>query len=510
MELPGIITDFLQLSKGNILLFCLGVSVAVHLLAGLVRHWSVRTLPGPFSWPIVGNAPQMGNYPHIYFTRMARQYGNVFQIKLGNRPVVVLNGDAIRQALVQKGVDFAGRPDFASFRFISGGRSMAFGNYSEWWKVHRRVAQATVRKFTTGNPDTKKAIENHVASEVKELIELFLRETRAHGYFQPHHYLVVSTANIISALCFGKRYSHDDVEFQQVVGRNDKFTMTVGAGSIVDVMPWLQYFPNPIKTLFDQFKELNEEFYEFMLAKVVEHRKTMEPSIVRDMTDALIMTLDRGKSGPPGVLLDGKYVPPTIGDIFGASQDTTSTALQWILLLLVRYPDIQKTLQEEVDKVVGRDRSPSIQDQPNLPYVMAFIYEMMRFSSFIPVTIPHSTTTDTSINGYPIPKDTVVFINQWSMNHDPRKWDQPEVFNPLRFLDEGGELNKDMTGNVLIFSMGKRRCIGEELSKMQLFLFMTLLIHQCHFTVDKQPTMDCMYGLTLKPNPFKVAVTLRD
>ncbi|KAI5107869.1 cytochrome P450 1B1 isoform 3 [Silurus meridionalis] len=510
MELPGIITDFLQLSKGNILLFCLAVSVAVHLLAGLVRHWSVRTLPGPFSWPIVGNAPQMGNYPHIYFTRMAQQYGNVFQIKLGNRPVVVLNGDAIRQALVQKGVDFAGRPDFASFRFISGGRSMAFGNYSEWWKVHRRVAQATVRKFTTGNPDTKKAIENHVASEVKELIELFLRETRAHGYFQPHHYLVVSTANIISALCFGKRYSHDDAEFQQVVGRNDKFTMTVGAGSIVDVMPWLQYFPNPIKTLFDQFKELNVEFYEFMLAKVVEHRKTMEPSIVRDMTDALIMTLDRGKSGPPGVLLDGKYVPPTIGDIFGASQDTTSTALQWILLLLVRYPDIQKTLQEEVDRVVGRNRPPSIQDQPNLPYVMAFIYEMMRFSSFIPVTIPHSTTADTSINGYPIPKDTVVFINQWSLNHDPRKWDQPEVFNPLRFLDEGGELNKDMTGNVLIFSMGKRRCIGEELSKMQLFLFITLLIHQCHFTVDKQPTMDCMYGLTLKPNPFKVAVTLRD
>lgn len=175
-----------------------------------------------------------------------------------------------------------------------------------------------------------------------------------------------------------------------------------------------------------------------------------------------------------------------------------------------RYPDVQKRLQEEVDKVVGRNRLPSIQDQPHLPYLMAFIYEMMRFTSFIPVTIPHSTTTNTSINGYPIPKGTVVFINQWSLNHDPKKWDQPEIFNPLRFLDEDGELNKDKTGNVLIYSMGKRRCIGEELSKIQLFLFTTLLTHQCHFTVEKQPTMDCMYGLTLKPNPFKVAVTLRD
>lgn len=329
MELPGIITEFLQLSKQNILLFCLEVLIVVHLLGSLVRTWSARTLPGPFPWPLIGNAAQMGNYPHIYFTRISRRYGDVFQIKLGNRPVVVLNGDAIRQALVQKGVDFAGRPDFASFRYISSGRSMAFGNYSEWWKVHRRVAHSIVRKFTTGNPDTKSAIENHVVSEVKELISHFLRETRTHGYFQPHKYLVVSMANIMSALCFGKRYSYDDTEFQQVVGRNDKFTQTVGAGSIVDVMPWLQYFPNPIKSLFDQFKELNAEFYEFVLGKVMEHRKTMESSIVRDMTDALITSMDRG-------LLDEKYVPPTITDIFGASQDTTSTAMQWIVLLLVR------------------------------------------------------------------------------------------------------------------------------------------------------------------------------
>ncbi|XP_027030911.1 cytochrome P450 1B1 [Tachysurus fulvidraco] len=509
MGFPEIIPDFPQLSMENILLIWLAILIAVHLLTDLVRHWSMRTLPGPFPWPIVGNAVQMGSSPHIYLTRMARNYGDVFQIKLGNRSVVVLNGDSIRQALVHKGVDFAGRPDFASFRFVSGGRSMAFGNYSDWWKVHRRVAHATVRKFTSRNQDTN-AIENHVVAEFKELISLFMRETSAHGYFEPHHYLLMSMANIFSGLCFGKRYSYNDAEFQQVVGRNDKFTKTVGAGSIVDVMPWLQFFPNPIKTLFDQFKELNTEFYDFILAKVVEHRKTMEPSIVRDMTDSLIMTLERGITGAPGVLLDEKYVTPTIGDIFGASQDTTSTALQWIVLLLVRYPDIQKKLQEEVDKVVGRNRLPSIQDQPHIPYVMAFIYEMMRFTSFIPMTIPHSTTKDTSINGYPIPKGTVVFINQWSLNHDPKKWDQPEIFNPLRFLDEEGELNKDVTGNVSIFSMGKRRCIGEELSKIQLFLFTTLLTHQCHFTVDKQPTMDYMYGLTLKPNPFQIAVTLRD
>ncbi|XP_030628183.1 cytochrome P450 1B1 [Chanos chanos] len=502
--------DFTQLSSRTILLASLTSLVVIHLWFWLQRYRSCHGPPGPFPWPIIGNAAQLGSTPHVYFSRMAKKYGSVFQIKLGSRAVVVLNGDAIKQALIKKGIDFAGRPDFTSFQVISNGNSMAFGNYSEWWKMHRKVAQSTIRSFSTSNIHTKRALENHVVGEIRELVKLFLRRTEEQAYFQPHTYLVVSVANIMSAVCFGNRYSYDDTEFQQVVGRNDQFTKTVGAGSIVDVMPWLQYFPNPIKTLFEHFKELNKEFYQFILSKVVEHRKTIESSIVRDMTDAFIFALDQGMSVPPNVSLGKEYVPSIMSDIFGASQDTLSTALQWIILILVRYPEIQKRLQDEVDRVADRSRLPSIEDQPRLPYVMAFIYEVMRFTSFVPVTIPHSTTTDTTIGGYPIPKGTVIFVNQWSMNHDPTKWENPDVFNPLRFLDEDGQLNKDLTSNVLIFSVGKRRCIGEDLSKMQLFLFTSVLMHQCNFTPETTPSMDYMYGLTLKPNPFKVAVSLRD
>ncbi|XP_055026783.1 cytochrome P450 1B1 [Misgurnus anguillicaudatus] len=503
MDLIEVLVDFSRLTLRSALL---------SLLACLMVMFWRRSgpIPGPFPWPIIGNAAQLGTSPHFFFTRMAKKYGDVFQIKLGSRTVVVLNGDAVKEALIKKSVDFAGRPDFASFSFVSGGRSMAFGNYSQWWKLHRKIAQSTVRTFSTANIQTKQTFEKHVVSEVGQLIHLFLNKTREQKYFEPHSFLVVSVANTMSAVCFGNRYSYDDAEFKQVVGRNDQFTRTVGAGSMVDVMPWLQYFPNPIKTLFVQFKELNHEFMNFIHGKVVEHRKTISSSLTRDMTDAFIFALDKGLAGGHGVSTDKEFVTPTIGDIFGASQDTLSTALQWAILLLVRYPKVQKRLQEEVDRVADRSRLPTIEDQAQLPYVMAFIYEFMRFTSFTPLTIPHSTTTDTSINGYPIPKDTVIFVNQWSLNHDPNKWDEPEVFNPERFLDEDGALNKDLTSNVLIFSVGKRRCIGEDMSKILLFLFTSLLVHQCNFTAEGTPSMDYVYGLTLKPKPFKVAVTLRD
>lgn len=336
MGMQGMVEDLTRSSPRNMLLAALTLLVAYHLWLLMQKWFNTEGLPGPFPWPIIGNAPQLGNSPHLSFARMAQKYGDVFQIKLGSRTVVVLNGDAIKQALVKKGVDFAGRPNFTSFQFVSNGKSMAFGDYNEWWRVHRRIAHSTVRAFSSGNTHTKKAFENHAMNEMRELVNIFLSKTAEQGYFIPHQYLVTSTANIMSAVCFGDRYSYDDKEFQQVVGRNDKFTETVGAGSMVDVMPWLQYFPNPIRTLFEQFRELNVEFHDFIMGKVTEHRKTIEAGIIRDMTDAFIQALDKGISGPLGVVSGKEYVSPTISDIFGASQDTLSTALQWIFVILLR------------------------------------------------------------------------------------------------------------------------------------------------------------------------------
>uniref|UniRef100_A0A1A8I0B5 Cytochrome P450 1A n=1 Tax=Nothobranchius kuhntae TaxID=321403 RepID=A0A1A8I0B5_NOTKU len=498
----------LVLTPRAVLLACGALLLSVWFC---LRNRSVPGLPGPFPWPIIGNAAQLGNAPHLFFMRMMRKYGEVFQIQLGSRTVVVLNGASIRQALIKQGPDFAGRPDFTSFRFISNGDSIAFGTVTDRWKTHRKVARSTVRLFSSGNPETRKTFEHHVVCEFKQLLQLFLTRTRESRFFQPMTYLVVSTANVMSAVCFGKRYSYDHDEFREVVGRNHKFTRTVGAGSFVDVMPWLQYFPNPIKTIFDEFKKLNTDFTKFIRDKVLEHRRTIRSSTIRDMTDAFIVAMDEAADSQ-GLPLGKDSVTSTMTDIFGASQDTLSSVLQWIVLILVKYPEMQVRLQQEVHKVVDRNRLPCIEDQPQLPYVTSFIYEVMRFTSFMPLTIPHSTVKDTSIMGYAIPKNTVVFINQWSINHDPAIWSNPETFDPQRFLDAEGSLNKDLTSNVLIFSLGQRRCIGEEIAKMQLFLFTALLAHQCNISADpaQTVTLDYLYGLTLKPHAYSIAVSLRE
>lgn len=293
---------------------------------------------------------QIGSSPHLTFVQMAKKYGEIFQIKLGSQRVVVLNGDrVIRHALLQKGSDFAGRPGFPSFRFVSGGRSLAFGGYNEKWKAHRKIAHSTVRAFSTGNPNTKRSLEQHVLGEIRELVNFFSCLGKGGKYFAPGRHLVVAVANVMCAICFGHRYSHMDIEFQALLSNNDKFSKTVGAGSLVDVMPWLQCFPNPVRTVFSDFQHVNKEFYEFVYNKFLHHRKTAIWGVTRDMMDAFIHILigvteknvkdqiGPEKNGHPGTrLLEIEHVPSTVCDIFGASQDTLSTSLQWVIFFLIR------------------------------------------------------------------------------------------------------------------------------------------------------------------------------
>lgn len=467
-----------------------------------------KRLPGPFAWPVVGNAMQLGQMPHITLARLSQKYGNVFQIRLGCSDVVVLNGDkAIRQALIQHSTEFAGRPNFVSFQVVSGGKGMTFTNYSKRWKMHRKIAHSTIRAFSSANSQTKKAFEQQIVAEATELVEIFLKHGSQAQYFNPAHELTVAAANVICALCFGKRYGHDDLEFRALLQRVDEFGQTVGAGSLVDVMPWLQSFPNPVRSVFKNFKHLNKEFFKFVQDKVEQHRETFDPDITRDMSDAIIGVIDKSDSN--GLSTD--YTEGTVADLIGAGLDTVSTALHWLLLLLVKHPDMQIKLQQLIDQVVGRGRLPEVEDRAQLGYVDAFIYETMRFTSFIPITIPHSTTSDVTIEGCLIPKDTVVFINQWSINHDPLKWNKPHLFDPSRFLDKDGFLDKDITSNVMIFSAGKRRCIGDQIAKVEIFLFFAILLHQ--FSFEKCPNEDLSlnysYGLTLKPFDYKISAELR-
>jgi len=111
--------------------------------------------------------------------------------------------------------------------------------------------------------------------------------------------------------------------------------------------------------------------------------------------------------------------------------------MQWFSALIPSYPEIQKRAQEELDRVVGRDRLPTVKDEASLPYCHAIIKEVERCHNPFWLGTPHVSSEDFTYQGKFIPKDTVVVLNTWTMHHDSTRHEDPMIFNvsPLTLFD---------------------------------------------------------------------------
>lgn len=232
---------------------------------------------------------------------------------------------------------------------------------------------------------------------------------------------------------------------------------------------------------------------------------------IRDITDALINICHNKHATAKTATLDDDEVIATMNDIFGAGFETVSTCLYWCFLYLIYYPEVQSKIQEEIDGNIGL-KSPRLEDRKILPYTEAFINEIFRHASFIPFTIPHCTTADTTLNGYFIPKKTCTFINMYQVNHDETIWNNPNLFRPERFLTENGELNKSLVEKVMIFGMGIRKCIGEDVARNEIFIFIATVLQQLRLKKLPGAALDLtpMYGLAMKPKPYQLIAESRD
>ncbi|KAK1890651.1 Cytochrome P450 1A1 [Dissostichus eleginoides] len=475
----------------------------------------LRRLPGPKPLPIIGNVLEVGSRPYLSLTAMSKRYGDVFQIQIGMRPVVVLSGsDTIRQALIKQGEDFAGRPDLPSFRLINDGKSLAFStDQAGVWRARRKLAYSALRSFSTlegTTPEYSCMLEEHICKEGEHLIKQLKTVMQSDGRFDPFRHIVVSVANVICGMCFGRRYNHDDEELLSLVNLSDEFGQVVGSGNPGDFIPALRFLPS---TTMKKFMKINARFNAFIQKIVTEHYTTYDKDNIRDITDSLIDHCeDRKLDENSNIQMSDEKIVGIVNDLFGAGFDTISTALSWSVMYLVAYPEIQERLYQELKDKVGLDRTPLLSDRPNLPFLEAFILEIFRHSSFLPFTIPHCTTKDTSLNGYYIPKDTCVFINQWQINHDPELWKDPSSFVPDRFLSsDGSEVNKQEGERVMVFGMGKRRCIGEVIARSEVYLFLAIIVQKLHFHAmpGQKPDMTPEYGLTMKHKRCHLRATMR-
>ena len=117
--------------------------------------------------------------------------------------------------------------------------------------------------------------------------------------------------------------------------------------------------------------------------------------------------------------------------------DASAASIEWTMSEVLRNPQVQKKLQNELEHVVGLERMVQESDLPSLVYLQAVVKETLRLHPPRPLSITHSSMEDCTVLGYKIPQGTQLVLNLWAIGKNPNLWEDAESFKPERFMEAG-------------------------------------------------------------------------
>ncbi|XP_060094561.1 steroid 21-hydroxylase [Heteronotia binoei] len=492
-------------------MFSAAIFFLVFLAVALFGRWHARLLhpktcgdlPGPWALPLIGNLSVLfhPNLP-IHFLKLTELYGPIYRLRFGRKDVVVLNSsDLIREALMRKWTDFAGRPySFVANLISFGGRDLSLGDYTPAWRLQRKLTHMAFQRCLRG--DT----EQIVSSQAQLLCQVF----RGYGG-QPvdvAHDFSLHTCRVISTMMFGPL---DESAVKEIHDYIFELVEKWGAVSvqILDFLPILRVFPN---TTFRKFLSCVAKRDAFIRDVMKKHEESQHPREHGYMVDHMLHFLSKhsaDKQKDPGLLPE--HIHMAIVDMFIGGTETTAALLNWAVAFLLHRPEIQEQIHHEIKTAIGLDRDPTYSDREHLPYLNATVAESLRLRPSAPLALPHAATRDTSLSGFHIPKGTTIIPNLYGAHHDESKWDRPLEFRPERFL-ESNTFSHEAQRHLVPFSCGARGCLGEALARMEAFLFLAHILRDFQML---PPWSGCLPDLKGRPGtvvhcePFRVRLVPR-
>ncbi|XP_042564674.1 cytochrome P450 2M1-like isoform X2 [Clupea harengus] len=451
--------DILSVLQTNCLslVLCVIVFILLWMIRGKKSSFE-RLPPGPRPAPLVGNLFQIGlAEPYKYYLELCNKYGSVCTIWLANKPVIILSGyKTIKDALVTQGEEFNGRAQYPFLMRSTNGFGV-LASSGQRWKDLRRFSIMTLKNFGMG----RRSVEERVQEEARSLVKAF------------HEFDV-----------FGHRFEYKDPEFLLLYDTINAYfdVLSSPIGTLYNILPkFVELIPGKHKKLF----ALLQKTQDYVKNQAEIRLKHLDAnSTPQDYIEAFMIKMIQEKDLPKSEFHYDNLVG-SVWSLFSAGTETTSSTLRYMLLMMIKHPDIQVRVHKEIDDVIGRNRSPYMDDRSKMPYTDAVIHEVQRSLDLAPTSVPHKVNVDTEFKKYFIPKDTMVLPLLSSVLIDPNLWKNPENFDPENFLDEEGRFKKNDA--FLAFGLGKRACLGEGLARMELFLFFSSLLQHFTFVGTKPP-----------------------
>ncbi|XP_047330749.1 flavonoid 3'-monooxygenase-like [Impatiens glandulifera] len=494
----------------SLVLYSLATGIFIYFLLNLLSLLDRRRLPpGPRPWPVIGNLPHLGPMPHHSLAAMAKTYGPLMHLRLGQVHVVVAASASVAAQFLKKhDANFSSRPPNSGAKHIAYNyQDLVFAPYGPRWRMLRKIC--SVHLFST------KALDDFRHVRQEEIATLTKVLTNAAGRTEVNlgQLLTVCTTNALARQMLGKRVFSDgsngvDPKSDDFKGMVVELMVLAGVFNIGDFIPGLDWLD--LQGIASKMKKLHSRFDAFLSEILEEHKTHLHGGADKNSTDLLSTLLllkdsTDADAGDGGKLTDTE-IKALLLDLFTAGTDTSASTTEWAIAELIRHPKVMTQLQLEMDTVVGRNRLVSEADLPQLPYLQAVIKEVFRMHPSTPLSLPRMAAEECEIDGYIIPKGSTLLMNVWAISRDPKSWADPLEFKPERFLPGGEKSNADIRGNdfeVIPFGAGRRICAGMSLGLRMVQILTASLVHAFDWGLPngllaEKLNMDEAYGLTLQ------------
>ncbi|KAL8663343.1 MAG: hypothetical protein Q9202_003979 [Teloschistes flavicans] len=387
-------------------------------------HRSDTLPPGPSTTFILGNLHQYPqSFPQLQFFKWMQEFGEIFTASrsIFSATLKINCPAAIKDILDVRGTVTGGRPRTHLQRATRGLHLVLESLENPVWKRSRK---AVTRFLTEENLSVYMATQK--VEYVQMLNDVLTRPDEIYNHIRR------TSVSIMTTLVYGKKcltYKDSTIEeyFEGIRLFNE--ANNPRAHPPIEIFPWVAHIPGwlaPWTKHLERTARVRDSLYYGLFAELEEKKK-----------------LGKAKPCYLGFVLDNqaKFQLPYdevayLGTVLmDGGAETVSTYLHSFVLAILSFPDAQKKAQDEIDKIIGNNRLPALEDFNNLPYLRALIDEVIRYRPILPITLPRIATMDLAYQSYVLPKGSMLVLNAWGIFHNPELYEDPDAFRPERYLE---------------------------------------------------------------------------
>ncbi|EER28194.1 hypothetical protein D8B26_006870 [Coccidioides posadasii str. Silveira] len=411
---------------------------------------------GPKGFPLIGNLAQIRVNAAEQYRRWSKKYGPVYQIQLGNIPVIVVNSAAAAKVLFgQNAQALSSRPEFYTFHKVvsnTAGTTIGTSPFSESLKRRRKGAASAL------NRPSVQTYVSHLDLESKDFVAELMKYGKAGRVaVDPMPMIQRLSLSLALTLNWGVRMASQEEElFAEITHVEDEISrFRSTTGNLQDYIPLLRL--NPFSVGSKKAAEMRDRRDKYLnyLNRGLEER--MAKNEHKPCIQANVM-LDKEAR------LNNVELTSISLTMLSGGLDTITTLVAWSIGMLAERPDIQDKAAAAIKQHHSIDKplcDPT--DDQSCQYIVALVRECLRYYTVLRLALPRTSIKDITYQGKVIPKGSVFFLNAWACNMDPEVWSDPEIFRPERWLEQPD-------APMFTYGVGYRMCAGSLLANRELYL----------------------------------------